>query len=212
MIRTMSSSDQPRYTEAERARRLAAYREIRLWGDPVLRLKAAAVSTFDEVLGHQAQRLARTMVAVHGAGLAAPQVGRLTRLIVYRLPDDPEGDQIRILVNPAIADASPETEAFTEGCLSMPGIFAEVVRPARVVVEAQGLDGNGVEVSAEGPHSSLLQHEIDHLDGVLLPDRLAREEKRRYLRDVAEAERAAWPAIDPPEARQLYAEAAVEPG
>jgi peptide deformylase len=155
------------------ARRRRAYREIRLWGDPALRSTAAPVTEVD----HQAQ----VLFDAAGAGLAAPQIGRLRRIVVYRLAGDPDEPFVRALVNPEIVVASPEREQFEEGCLSMPGIYATVERAAAVTVRARDAAGEPLEIDAEGRHASVLQHEIDHLDGILIPDRLARPERKRYL-------------------------------
>lgn len=178
-----------------RAARLAAYREIRLWGDPVLRASARPVERFDDGLVRLVERLRRVMDDASGAGLAAPQVGVLARVVVYRLPEQERDAPARALVNPAIVERSAERETFVEGCLSMPGVVAPVERWARVVVHALDERGRRCEITAEGDHACILQHELDHLDGVLLPDRLTAEERRTYLRAVHDAARAGWPGI-----------------
>jgi peptide deformylase len=163
------------------ARRRRAYREIRLWGDPALRTPARPVVRFDVALAAEVAHQARVLFDAPGAGLAAPQIGRLHRIVVLRFPEDPEEPFVRALVNPEVVAAATETERFEESCLSMPGVFAAVERPVAVTVRARDASGEPVEIDAEGYRASLLQHEIDHLDGVLIPDRLDRAARRVYL-------------------------------
>jgi peptide deformylase len=173
------------------ARRCRAYREIRLWGDPALRAVARPVTEFDDALAAEIAHQAQVLFDAPGTGLAAPQIGRLRRIVVYRLPRDGPEPFFRALVNPRIVAASPERELFEEGCLSMPGVFAEVERAAAVTVQASDATGAPLEVEAEGHHASVLQHELDHLDGVLLTDRLPRPDRRRVLAELRPA-LAAW--------------------
>jgi peptide deformylase len=190
-------------TDAEKARRLAeaaersrrAYEEIRLWGDPALRSRATPVGEFGAALRRQADHMIEVMQNAPGCGLAAPQIGSLRRLVVYQLPGGIEEGPPppRALVNPKIVDASEEREVFLEGCLSIPRIYVAVERPSWVVVEATDPAGEPVEVLGEGFHASVLQHEIDHLDGVLLADRLERPDRKAFLRAVREAAAAGWP-------------------
>lgn len=135
----------------------------------------------DRVTDH-IRRLARdmfeTMYHAEGVGLAAPQVGVSRRLFVVDVPERPEGRDepvrhVHALVNPVIVESSAETARETEGCLSIPGIEESVTRPAQVVVEAQALDGSPVRIDAHGMLARVLQHEADHLDGVLFIDRLS---------------------------------------
>lgn len=123
----------------------------------------------------------------------APQIGRLRRIVVYRRPEEGRDGPVQVLLNPAIIEASEERTTFTEGRLSMPGLFAAVVRPAAVRVRAQDLGGERFEILAEDEHASVLQHEIDHLDGLLIPDRLTGEERSRYMSELREAAAAGWP-------------------
>jgi peptide deformylase len=171
-------------------RRARAYREIRLWGSPALRAVARPVAEFGPGLAAEIAHQAEVLFDAPGTGLAAPQIGRLRRIVVYRLPEDGPEPAFRALVNPRIVAASGERECFEEGCLSMPGVFAEVERAAAVRVQAHDASGAPLEIDAEGHHASVLQHELDHLDGVLLPDRLARAARRRFLAEL----RAALPA------------------
>jgi peptide deformylase len=168
-------------------RRARAYREIRLWGDPALRTPARPVAEFDAALVAEVDHLAQVLFDAPGAGLAAPQIGRLRRIVVYRLPEDDDEPFFRTLVNPEIVVASPERELFEESCLSMPGVFATVERAAAITVRARDAGGAPLEIDAEGQHACVLQHELDHLDGVLIPDRLDRPARRRYLADLRAA-------------------------
>jgi peptide deformylase len=165
------------------ARRAAALAEVRMWGDPVLRTAARPVERFDADLRAQVDRMARLMDDALGAGLAANQVGMLARLLVYRAaPDAP----LRVLVNPEVEWTADEEEPFAEGCLSLPGVWVEVARPVRVRVRAQDENGRPLTVSAEGREASIVQHEIDHLDGVLVLDRLDPEARRQAVRRLRE--------------------------
>jgi peptide deformylase len=168
-------------------RRRRAYREIRLWGDPALRMAARPVTEFGQALAAEVAHQSQVLFGAPGAGLAAPQVGRLHRIVVYRLPEDGPEPAFRALVNPEIVAASSERELFEEGCLSMPDVFAEVDRAAAVTVRARDPLGASLEIEAEGRHASLLQHEIDHLEGILIPDRFARPARRRFMAELRAA-------------------------
>ena len=166
------------------ARRAAALTQVRMWGDPVLRTAARPVDRFDGELRAQADSMARLMADALGAGLAANQVGVLRRLFVYRVaPETP----LRVIANPEVEWTSEDTEPFAEGCLSLPGIWVEVVRPSRVRVAGCDEHGTPVTVTAEGREASILQHEIDHLDGVLVLDRLEPEARRAAVRRLRES-------------------------
>jgi peptide deformylase len=166
------------------ARRAAAMAEVRMWGDPVLRTAARPVERFDAELRARVDRMATLMDDALGAGLAANQVGELSRLLVYRAaPEAP----LRVLVNPEIEWTADEEEQFSEGCLSLPGVWVEVARPARVRVNARDEAGRPLVVNAEGREASIVQHEIDHLDGVLVLDRLDPDARRAAVRRLREA-------------------------
>jgi peptide deformylase len=169
---------------ATRARRDAALRHVRKLGDPVLRATALPVQRFDTALREEIERMGSLMSDTLGVGLAANQVGVLHRVLVYRAYAD---DPISALVNPVLEWADEEREAAEEGCLSIPGIHVEVERPARVRV--RGCDAYGAEmvVEAEGLQARVIQHEIDHLDGVLILDRISREARRDAMRALREA-------------------------
>src|ERR687886_287193 len=161
------------------ARRAAALEQVRMWGDPVLRTPARPVERFDAALAAQATRMARLMDEALGAGLAANQIGLLNRLLVYRVDRDAP---LRVLVNPEVEWAADEEELFAEGCLSLPGVWVDVARPARVRVRARDENGRPLTVEAEGREASIVQHEIDHLDGVLVLDRLDPDARRAAVR------------------------------
>jgi peptide deformylase len=165
------------------ARRAAAMAEVRMWGDPVLRTEARPVERFDAELRARVDRMASLMDDALGAGLAANQVGELSRLLVYRTaPEAP----LRVLVNPEIEWTADDEEEFSEGCLSLPGVWVEVARPARVRVNARDETGRPLVVNAEGREASIVQHEIDHLDGVLVLDRLDPDARRAAVRRLRE--------------------------
>ena len=167
-----------------RARRDAALSQVRKLGDPVLRASALPVERFDEVLKQEIERMGELMHDALGVGLAATQLGVLHRVLVYRaLPDDP----VTALVNPVLEWASEELEAAEEGCLSLPGVHVEVERPAQVKERARDETGGAIEVEADGLKARIIQHEIDHLDGVLILDRISRDARKEAMRAMREA-------------------------
>ena len=169
------------------ARRAAALEQVRMWGDPVLRTPARPVERFDAALAAQATRMARLMDDALGAGLAANQIGLLNRLLVYRVDRDAP---LRVLVNPEVEWAADEQELFAEGCLSLPGVLVDVERPVHVRVSAQDARGEPLLVEASGLEARVIQHEMDHLDGVLILDRTSRDQRKeamRILRERADA-------------------------
>ncbi len=157
---------------------------IRLVGDPVLRQPAAEVTDIDERLVRLAADMVVTMYEAPGIGLAAPQVGVQKRMFVYDLHDDTGPHTI---VNPVISETRGEW-VYEEGCLSVPDLSWEIVRPAEVHLTGLDLDGNEVSFEADELLARMFQHEVDHLDGVLLLERLdvdQRKEANRVLRDRA---------------------------
>jgi len=157
---------------------------IRLFGDPVLREPARPVESFDEALRLLAEHMIQTMHEAPGVGLAAPQVGRSLRLIVFDLQDEAGP---RVLANPVLRDEWGE-QVEEEGCLSIPGLYYPVSRAMRVWAEGFDLEGSQVTIEAEELLARVLQHEVDHLDGVLFIDRLQaehRSEAMAALRDQA---------------------------
>ncbi|MGH2723165.1 MAG: peptide deformylase [Actinomycetota bacterium] len=158
---------------------------IRTFGDPVLREPARPVEEFDGSLRRLAQDMIATMKAAPGVGLAAPQVGRPIRLIVFDVGEEAGG--AGALANPTLRDEWGD-QVGEEGCLSLPGLYFPVKRYARVQAEAFDLGGNAVTIEAEELLARVLQHEVDHLNGVLFIDRLEREhrtEAMARLRDQA---------------------------
>ncbi|MDP8986980.1 MAG: peptide deformylase [Actinomycetota bacterium] len=155
---------------------------IRIVGDPVLRQPAAPVTEIDGRLVRLAEDMIATMYEAPGVGLAAPQVGVQKRLFVYDVQD---GEGARVLVNPVITESRGEW-VYEEGCLSVPGLSWEIVRPKEVHLIGRDLDGNEVSFEADELLARLFQHEVDHLDGVLLLERLDDDQRRqakRALRD-----------------------------
>jgi peptide deformylase len=157
-----------------------AVREIRLLGDPVLRQKAEPVAEVDDEIRHLIADMFETMYDADGVGLAAPQVGVSLRVIVV----DPRDESVPpfALVNPEIVERAEEVERGEEGCLSIPGLREIVERSARVVVEGLDRDGLPRRIEAEGLVARILQHEIDHLDGILFIDRLSPLKRQMLLR------------------------------
>jgi len=154
--------------------------------NPALAQPACEVDpTTDKSLRDLASRMAKAMYEAPGIGLAATQVGVLKRVIVYDL--DEEGRSPVALCNPVLIERSEDCEVDDEGCLSLPGITVPVERACRVTCEALSLDGTRVRIDAEGLHARLLQHELDHLDGVLIIDRADPDERRAALRRYREA-------------------------
>jgi len=147
---------------------------VRLYGDPVLRRKAREIEELDEDLQKLAEDMVETMLDADGVGLAANQVGDLRRVIVVNITDkDNEGDEsTEVLINPEVVRREGSMR-LVEGCLSLPEINEEVERNESVNVEYTTLEGDRTEVEASGLHSAVLQHEIDHLDGILIIDRIS---------------------------------------
>jgi peptide deformylase len=171
-----------------RARREAALRFVRKYGDPVLRSRARAVETFDEGLVEEVRRMGQIMHDAYGIGLAATQLGVMHRVLVYRVERDAP---VAALVNPRLEWAGAETEPMDEGCLSLPGVLVEVERPIHVRVAARDEHGEDILIEASGLEARVIQHEMDHLDGVLILDRTSREERKRAMRTLRESAAAA---------------------
>ncbi len=160
-------------------------RPVRIYGDPVLRQRARDVEGVDETLQALVQDMRETMAAYHGVGLAANQVGVLQRVLVVDVPLDDEQRAAHALVNPVIASRSGSDTA-EEGCLSIPGIYEDVARSLRITVRGLDEHGRPVTLEAEGYLARAIQHEVDHLDGVLFVDRLS-PLKRQFLRRSLDA-------------------------
>jgi peptide deformylase len=164
-----------------------AIREIVLLGDPVLRERADDVTEFDDELRRLVRDMFETMYHAEGIGLAAPQVGVSARVLVVDLRRDADGRESvepahLALVNPRVTWQSEETEKQPEGCLSIPGLEEVVTRPLAVRVEGRDPEGNEVTVEADALFARALQHEIDHLDGVLFVDRVSALKRRMLLK------------------------------
>jgi peptide deformylase len=171
-----------------RARRDAALRHVRTLGDPILKTKARPVERFDDELRDEVSRMAILMHDALGIGLAAPQVGISHRVLVYRVePDSPTV----ALVNPEIEWSSRDEEISEEGCLSIPFVHVDVERPVAVLVRAHDERGDELVIEATGLEARVIQHEIDHLDGILILDRTTREQRKAAMRALREAEQAA---------------------
>jgi peptide deformylase len=178
----------PELSEEARARRAAALSHVRQYGDPVLRSKARPVEVFDEELRRELVRMGQIMEDSIGIGLAATQVGHLRRFLVYRVEHD---SPINALVNPEIEWSSKDVETAEEGCLSLIGVGVEVERPLHVRVRAQDENGDVQVIEASGLEARVIQHEMDHLDGVLILDRTSRDQRKAAVRTLRERERAA---------------------
>jgi peptide deformylase len=154
--------------------------------NPALAAGACDVDpTTDDSLRNLAAKMASAMYAAPGIGLAAPQLGVLKRVIVYDLSEDGKG--LTALCNPVIVDSSEECEVDEEGCLSLPGINVPVKRSCTVTCEGLDLEGKQVRIEAEGLAARLFQHEIDHLEGVLIIDRASPEERKAAIRAYRES-------------------------
>jgi peptide deformylase len=184
-VEVVEADEAPQLDPEVEARRVAAMSLIRRLGDPVLKSRATPVDRFDDSLRKQVSRMAGVMNDALGVGLAAPQLGISQRLLIYRVgPDAP----VIALANPELEWASAESEVGEEGCLSIPGVLVDVDR--HVHVRVRGLDEEGEQrtVEASGLEARVIQHEMDHLDGVLILERTNRDERKRALRELREAE------------------------
>lgn len=178
-------------TAEELARREAALDQITQLGDPVLRTSTVEITGFTADLTSLAAHMVSLMDDAHGAGLAAPQVGRPLRMFVYRVDGSGEA---RAIVNPRLEPTTEETEVMEEGCLSIgrAGVHVPVERPIAVRMRAQLLDGTQIDEQLDGYSARIVQHETDHLDGVLMLERTTPEARRAALRALH-----GRPAADP---------------
>lgn len=169
------------------ARRASALAQVRQFGDPVLKAKAVPVERFDDQLRAEVARMAGIMGDAIGVGLAATQLGVMHRVLVYKVGED---GLLAALVNPELEWAGDDIEEAEEGCLSLPGVHVDVERPVRVRVRARDEHGDSLVIEASGLEARVIQHEMDHLDGVLILDRIprgARKEAMRELRETLDA-------------------------
>jgi peptide deformylase len=175
-------SDSRAYDDPDReARRQLALQHVRQFGDPVLRTPAARVEVFDDALAEEVAMMMDLMDDARGVGLAAPQIGRLRRVIVIH---PAEGDEPQGLINPEITAMSEETEVGPEGCLSIGEIVVPVERSVVITVRAQNVAGESEEFTCDGFPARVIQHEVDHLNGVLILDRTTPDERREALRQL----------------------------
>jgi peptide deformylase len=170
------------------ARRAAALAHVRKFGDPVLRTRARPVDRIDNALRSEISRMGELMSDAIGVGLAATQVGVLNRVLVYRVEQE---TPVAALINPEIEWSGKEEEIAEEGCLSLPAVLVDVERPVHVRVRALNENGEEIRVEASGLEARVIQHEIDHLDGVLILDRTTREQRKAAMRALREAQQAA---------------------
>ncbi len=160
------------------ARRRLALAQIRQWPDPVLKLRAEVVEEFDDDLRRLVERMQALMADARGIGLAGNQAGVLRRVFVFQIGDE---DEPRAAVNPTIVDPGEELETADEGCLSMQGVLVPVERPRVVTLEAQDAVGAPYRLELEGLAARVVQHELDHLDGVLILERTTPEARREAM-------------------------------
>jgi peptide deformylase len=166
-----------------RARRDAALRLVRKYGDPSLKSRALAVERFDDALTEEVRRMGQLMHDALGIGLAATQLGVMHRVLVYRVEQEAP---VAALVNPVLEWSGSETEALEEGCLSLPGVLVDVERPIHVRVRALDEYGDELTIEASGLEARVIQHEMDHLDGVLILERTSRDERKQAMRILRE--------------------------
>ena len=152
--------------------------DIRIIGDPVLRQRAREITEIDGSLARLVDDMLETMYEAPGIGLAAPQVGVQKRLFVWDIGEGPEA-----IVNPEIVESDGEW-VFEEGCLSVPGLSWEIVRPKVVHIVGRDLDGNELSFEADELEARLFQHEMDHLDGTLLIERLDADTRKQALKTI----------------------------
>jgi peptide deformylase len=175
---------QDRLDPETRARREAALRHVVKYGDPALRSRARPVDVYDAALADEVRRMGELMDDALGIGLAATQLGVMHRVLVYRVEQDAP---LGVLVNPEIEWRGDDVETMEEGCLSLPGVGVEVERPVRVRVTAVDEHGSPLVVEASGLEARVIQHEVDHLDGVLILDRTSRDQRKQAMKAMREA-------------------------
>jgi peptide deformylase len=161
------------------ARRRLALAQIRQYPDPVLRMRANEIESFDDDLRRLVERMTELMQDANGVGLAGTQVGTLRRVFVFQPEGEDEGP--RAVVNPALTKTSEVTISDTEGCLSMQGVSIPVERPAKVTIAGKDEHGEDVEFELEERDARVVQHELDHLDGILILDRTTTDARREAL-------------------------------
>jgi peptide deformylase len=153
--------------------------QLRFWGDPVLTQASREVTEIDGRVAKLVDSMIDTMYDADGLGLAAPQVGVGKRLFIYEMDEGP----LRTVINPTVVESRGEWE-FEEGCLSIPGIYFPILRPKEIHVKGWDLDGNEVSIEADELEARCLQHELDHLDGILLLERLDADQRKLAMREL----------------------------
>ncbi len=184
MASTTTKGSRKERREEERAERIEARRQlalgqIRQYPDPALRERAREIEEFSDDLRALATRMGRVMDDAHGVGLAATQLGLLRRILVFRAEEE---DDLGVIVNPVIVERSDETSIDNEGCLSLRDVYIPVERANTIVVEGKDAEGGDLHLELEGRRARVIQHEIDHLDGVLIFDRTTPEARREAMR------------------------------
>jgi peptide deformylase len=174
---------QERLDPETRARREAALKHVVKYGDPALRSVARPIDRFDDALVEEVRRMGHLMHDAYGIGLAATQLGVMHRVLVYRT--ELEG-AVAALVNPVLEWSSKDKETAEEGCLSLPGVLVEVERPIHVRVSGQDECGEALSIEASGLEARVIQHEMDHLDGVLILDRTPRDQRKQAMKVLRE--------------------------
>ena len=198
-VEAETDPDEP--TEEELRRRDAALAEVVTFGDPVLRSKASEVREFGQALRDEADHMVAIMRDAMGVGLAATQLGALRRLLVFQAGPDATPTA---LANPVVEWSSEELATAAEGCLSLPRVIVDVERPLHVRVSGADIRGEPILIEASGLEARVLQHEIDHLNGVLILDRTERDQRKGAMRALREG--TSFTPFDPDEAEDGEAE------
>jgi peptide deformylase len=185
-VENQHEEEEPQLDPEVAARRAAALSLIRQWGDPILKSRATRVERFDDALRRQVARMGGLMNDAMGVGLAGPQVGVSQRVLVYRVGSDAP---LIALVNPELEWRGKEEETMEEGCLSIPKVHVDVERPIHVRVRARDENGEELLIEASGLEARVIQHEMDHLDGVLILERTSRDQRKEAIRTLREVER-----------------------
>jgi peptide deformylase len=184
---------EPELTEEERQRRAEALAQVRTFGDPVLKSRASDITDFGPELGDEAERMVAIMRGALGVGLAATQLGVMRRMLVFQAGADASPTTV---INPEVEWLSDETATAEEGCLSLPRVAVDVERSLFARVSGRDVHGDRLTLEAAGLEARVLQHEIDHLDGVLILDRTEREQRKGALRALREGESYAPPGSE----------------
>jgi peptide deformylase len=184
MASTTTKGSRKERREEERAERIEARRQlalgqIRQYPDPALRERAREIDEFSDDLRVLIARMGRVMDDAHGVGLAATQLGLLRRIIVFRADEE---DDLGAIVNPVVVERSEEVAVDNEGCLSLRDVYIPVERANTIVVEGKDPEGDDLRLELDGRKARVIQHELDHLDGVLIIDRTTPEARREAMR------------------------------